>query len=725
MMAHPRHPGATVALLIWALARASEATATSEPGPQPAALCAYVANLGNDTVSVVDVAGRRPLTSIVAGDDLSAWGVAVSHDGQFAYVTDDRNAYLSVISTEARSVVSRIPVDSSPRGVAVTPDGTTALVACFGKARVDVVDLVLAETRMAIPVAAGPGSVAIAPDGARAYVSHSLNEGHVTEIDIATAKATAEIDVKGAPQFLVVTNDGSKVLAPEFLSGEVLSIDTVTHAITHVPTGHAHATDVAVSPVGTRAYVAHSPSEPLTVLDTDTLQVLGSIDAPGTSVAVASDGTRLYTNGCSGLCVVDLAIESLLGTVPTAGPFKIALTPDGALAFVTNPYLGTLSIIDTAAQRVVRTLGSNRPINVVAAPDGRTVYVMNAGLASVSVLDTASRRITETIGVGESPFGAAVSPDGRTLYVANTISGTVSVINTESRQVTGEIAVGRSPWAITLNAAGTSAYVPNAADDTVSVVDTALRSVTATYAVGDIPYDVVPSPDEKYLYVANVSSHEVEILDLDTGEAVGRIATAYPRALAIAPDGGRLYVVNDVVGRFTIIDTATRQVIRALQLSHCPPGFVCLDEKYLFDVALTPDGRTALVTARDLSRVIAIDTRTFGAAIIEPLGEQPTGIAIAQVPGGCGAADTPTPTPTRTPTPTPTRTPTPSPTPLPCAGDCDGSRTVSVDELVSAVTIALGDAAVDLCAPADGDGDQLVTVDDLVTAVRMALDGWP
>ena len=60
-----------------------------------------------------------------------------------------------------------------------------------------------------------------------------------------------------------------------------------------------------------------------------------------------------------------------------------------------------------------------------------------------------------------------------------------------------------------------------------------------------------------------------------------------------------------------------------------------------------------------------------------------------------------------------------------CAGDCDGDGQVSIDELVLAVTIALGQLPAERCTAADGSGDGQVTIDELVGAVHTALSGCP
>ena len=57
----------------------------------------------------------------------------------------------------------------------------------------------------------------------------------------------------------------------------------------------------------------------------------------------------------------------------------------------------------------------------------------------------------------------------------------------------------------------------------------------------------------------------------------------------------------------------------------------------------------------------------------------------------------------------------------PRAGDCDGDLSVSIDELVAAVNIALETQRPSACPRADADGNGGVTVDELITAVGAAL----
>jgi len=85
----------------------------------------------------------------------------------------------------------------------------------------------------------------------------------------------------------------------------------------------------------------------------------------------------------------------------------------------------------------------------------------------------------------------------------------------------------------------------------------------------------------------------------------------------------------------------------------------------------------------------------------------------------------PTATPTPTSTPTNTATMTPTTTIVPCNGDCNGSREVTVNELITMVDIALGNADISTCTAGDASSDGQITVNEIVLAVSNALNGCP
>ena len=58
-----------------------------------------------------------------------------------------------------------------------------------------------------------------------------------------------------------------------------------------------------------------------------------------------------------------------------------------------------------------------------------------------------------------------------------------------------------------------------------------------------------------------------------------------------------------------------------------------------------------------------------------------------------------------------------------CIGDCTADGSVTIEELITGVNIALGSAPLTQCPVFDMNGSASVTIDELILAVSNALDG--
>ncbi|HEY0299920.1 MAG TPA: penicillin acylase family protein, partial [Rhizomicrobium sp.] len=56
-----------------------------------------------------------------------------------------------------------------------------------------------------------------------------------------------------------------------------------------------------------------------------------------------------------------------------------------------------------------------------------------------------------------------------------------------------------------------------------------------------------------------------------------------------------------------------------------------------------------------------------------------------------------------------------------CGGDCNGDRSVKINELLLAVSVSLDTAALDVCAAADINRNEIVSIDELIRSVNAAL----
>ena len=60
-----------------------------------------------------------------------------------------------------------------------------------------------------------------------------------------------------------------------------------------------------------------------------------------------------------------------------------------------------------------------------------------------------------------------------------------------------------------------------------------------------------------------------------------------------------------------------------------------------------------------------------------------------------------------------------------CTGDCDGSRAVTVNEIITMVNITLGNTPVSACEAGDVDGNGSIAINEIITAVNNALTACP
>ena len=103
----------------------------------------------------------------------------------------------------------------------------------------------------------------------------------------------------------------------------------------------------------------------------------------------------------------------------------MAVTPNGAHAYVTNAGSGTVSVISTATNTVTATVpDGSSPVSVAVTPNGAHAYMTNAGGSTVSVISTATNTVTSTIAVGtnaviDAMACVAVTPNGAYAYITN------------------------------------------------------------------------------------------------------------------------------------------------------------------------------------------------------------------------------------------------------------------------------------------------------------------
>jgi YVTN family beta-propeller protein len=100
----------------------------------------WVANAGDGTVSIINVATRQ-VTQTLAADVPGANRLKFTLGGKLVLISSLRGPDVTVIDAATRKTVKRVPVGHGAAGILMQPDGARAFVACSPDGYIAVIDL--------------------------------------------------------------------------------------------------------------------------------------------------------------------------------------------------------------------------------------------------------------------------------------------------------------------------------------------------------------------------------------------------------------------------------------------------------------------------------------------------------------------------------------------------------------------------------------------------------
>lgn len=321
------------------------------------------------------------------------------------------------------------------------------------------------------------GAVTCPAEAARLYVSNE--DGHsVSVLDVDTATVIETIAVGKRPRGMKLNLDGSRLfvavsglpkcppsvpdeecakLERDLKADGIAVVDTVARKVVQVLHAGSDPEQFALSPDGSRLFVANEDAATMSVVEVASGRVVGRVPVgrEPEGVGITPDGRWvLVTNESdNSVSIIDSGTLKIVKAVQVGKrPRDVAFTPDGGTAYVSGEFDSSVYRMavpqGAPVERVLQLRKEARPMAVVLDSKRGRLYVSTGRGGTVAVIDSASHKLLAEIPVGTRPWGIALSQDGRWLYSANGPSNDISVVDTSTLRTVRNIGVGRSPWGV-------------------------------------------------------------------------------------------------------------------------------------------------------------------------------------------------------------------------------------------------------------------------------------
>jgi DNA-binding beta-propeller fold protein YncE len=347
-----------------------------------------------------------------------------------------------------------------------------------------------------------------------------------------------------------------------------------------------------------------------------------------------------------------------------AFPMSAALSRDGNYLLALNAGIQppSISVIETGSGNVTASVPvEDAWLGLTFSPRGDRVYVGGGAHASVYEFSFSGGRLqpgrTFTIVPPDKRTprdfigDVAFSPDGRLLYAADLFHDAVVVINPQSGTIIQRYQAGRRPYRILFHPDGKSFFVTHWSDGTLGQYDTSTGSPLGSVRIAAHPTDMVwrnGAPDvaagepasTARLFVAAANTNSVYAVAVSASKEMNLVESIHvgfspeqplgmsPSALALSPDGKRLYVACSDANALAVVDVSGE---RSYTEGFIPVGW------YPTAVEALKSGAVVVLNGKNP------DSRTGTASWIDPFTDDQlsawTKTALAASPYSSGRAD--------------------------------------------------------------------------------------
>lgn len=264
----------------------------------------------------IDIATNTTGSPISLGISNNAFGIAISPDGQTAYIASEATNQILVYNILSNTLGTPISV-TIPYYLAITPDGKTLCVSNNTNQTVTLINLpTLTQT-----IISSPGFLRAIADNSQGTFAFAcdISVSTVIPINLTTQTAGTPIALSGSePQGIAITPDGKTAYVTDYATADVSNFDTTTDTL---------GTPIFLSPSVFPFGIAITPDQAPTAQFSATPEQPGSptlFDASASSSPVGTVTTYVWNFGDGNTSTVSTPITQHVYS--TSGTFLVTLT---------------------------------------------------------------------------------------------------------------------------------------------------------------------------------------------------------------------------------------------------------------------------------------------------------------------------------------------------------------------------------------------------------------
>jgi len=234
---------------------------------------------GGNTLTVIDIPGKRVLRTVDLGSYTRPHGIAVLPGDTLLAVTSETTGNVVLVRITDGAVLRAIPTgQNTSHMLAVTGDARTIWTGNIRSNTVSELDVARGTTVRMLPVPPQPEAITVSLSGDEVWVG-SNTEGVVSVLRTSDGVVETAARGLGWPYRILITPDQRHALIPDYRGGALRILDRATRAergrvnLTGGPQG------ITVTPDSRTAFVALSQEDRVAVIDLESMTIAGYVPA--------------------------------------------------------------------------------------------------------------------------------------------------------------------------------------------------------------------------------------------------------------------------------------------------------------------------------------------------------------------------------------------------------------------------------------------------------------